>query len=130
MMRAAMKSLVFASLLILGFGAQSVLACAEGEAGAHHVRTVASDSSPTAADFDRVFHQQRCDCPAPADVAQVAVTESEKFALIAFFDGSAASPEASFAELRRCLYARGVPLSGALQAPHFPPYLLTERLRL
>lgn len=125
-----MKSLVFALLLLLGFGAQSVLACAEGEAGAHHVRTVASDSSPTAADFDLVFHQQRCDCPAPADVAQAAVTESEKFALIAIFDDSAASPEVSFAGLRRCLNARSVSLSGAAQAPHFPPYLLTARLRL
>lgn len=124
-----MKSLAFALFLLLGFGAQSALACAEGEAGAHRVRTAASDAAPTAVEFDRVVYEQRCDCPARADVAQAAVTESEKFALIAFFDGSAASPEASFAELRRGLNARSVSLSGAAQAPHLPPYLLTARLR-
>lgn len=125
-----MKHLVFALLLLLGFGAQSALACMEGEAGARHVRSVASNSSPTAVEFDRVVHEQRCDCPARADVAQAAVTESEKFALIASsFDSSEVSPDASFAELRRALDAHGKLLSGASPGSVLPPYLLTARLR-
>lgn len=124
-----MKHLVFALLLLLGFGAQSALACMEGEAGARHVRSVASNSSPTAVEFDRVVHEQRCDCPARADVAQAAVTESEKFALIASFDSFAASPDASFAELRRALDVHGKLLSGASPGSVLPPYLLTARLR-
>lgn len=129
MMRAAMKSLVFSLFLLLGCGAQSALACTDAEAGAHHVRTVAYDSAPTAVEFDRLVQEQHCDCPARAEVARAALTESEKFALTASFDSSAASPDAPYAELRRALAARGRSLSGTSPASALPPYLLTARLR-
>jgi len=128
-MRTTVKALVFAFLLLLGFGAQSALPCVADGAGAHNVRAVASDSAPTAANFDRVLREQHCDCPARAELAQAVVTAPEKVALVASFDGSAASPDASFAELRRTLDAYGKSLSGAAPAPHLPPYLLTARLR-
>ncbi len=124
-----MKSLVFSLFLLLGFGAQSALACMESEAGAHHFRTVASGSCPIGVEFDRVIHEQRCECPARAEVAQAALTESMKFALIASFDGSAASSGASFADLRRALDAHGRSLSGASPGSVLPLYLLTARLR-
>lgn len=128
-MRTTMKRFVFVLLLPLGFGAQLALACTDGDASAHHVRTVAYDSAPTAVEFDRLVQEQHCDCPAQADVAQAAVAESEKFAFIASFDGSAASPDASFAELRRALDAHGRLCSDASPASVIPPYLLTARLR-
>ena len=129
MMRTAMKTLVCVLLLVLGFGAQSALACIGGEAGAHQVRAVASENARADIAIDRVANGQHCDCPGQADVAQAAVAESEKFALIAFFDRSAASPEASFVELRRALDAQTRLLSGASPASVLPPYLLTARLR-
>lgn len=128
MMRTTVKGVVLALLLLLGFGAQSAPVCVYGETG-EHVRTAASGSFPTAFDFDRVLHEQHCDCPARAEAAQAAVTASEKFTGIASLDGSAASPDTSFAELRRALDAHGKSLSGAAPAPHLAPYLLTARLR-
>lgn len=128
-MRGAMKSLVLSLFLLLGFGAQSALACTDGEAGAHHLRTVASGSPSAAVDFDRAAQKQRCECPARAEVAQAALTGSGKFTLIASYDGSAASPDAPYAELRRVLDARGRSLSAASPASVLPPYVLTARLR-
>ncbi len=124
-----MKRLVFSLIILLSLGAQSALACKDSGAGAHPLHTIASGSTPTAVDFDRLVHEQRCECPARAEAAQATVAGSTKIALVASFDSSAASPDVSLAELRRALDAHGRLLSGVSPDSVLPLYLLTARLR-
>ncbi|OGA16549.1 MAG: hypothetical protein A3I63_11755 [Betaproteobacteria bacterium RIFCSPLOWO2_02_FULL_66_14] len=126
---AVMKRLVLSLFILLSLGAQSALAYKDRGGGAHPFHTIASGSAPTTVDFDRLVHEQRCDCPARTEAAQATVSGSTKIALVGSFDNSVALPDTSLAELRRALDANGRLLAGVSPDSVLPLYLLTARLR-
>lgn len=124
-----MKRIVLLLIVLLGFSAQSALACTEGEAGAQPFRTVSSSSAPAAVELDRLVGERHCDCPTRDDGAQVAVIETGKSILFAPTEGFVAAADPSCAERCRVLDARSRLHSDASPALHLPLYLLTARLR-
>lgn len=124
-----MQRLVLLLIILLGFGAQSALACTEGEAGVQPLRTVSSSGAPVAFEPDRLVGERHCDCPARDDSVQAAVIETAKSFPLSPTEGFAAAANPLFVERCRVLDARSRLDSDAFPASHLPPYLLTARLR-
>ena len=123
------KRVLLFIFFLLGIWVQSASACTDAHVALAPAQKAFGIAVPAVSeDFVVIGSEQRCECPAMAQNAQSAVSESSKSPVLSYTEGADAFPYPSNPDsVEFAVHARASSFNARRSAQ--PPYLLVPRLR-